>query len=170
MAMGASATEAVSIVSHSTPHIEYRQLTAVDTSGCAASFSGEHTLGVHAAAIDNNVVCAGNLLSSDVVPMEMVRMFNSNPDQALADRLLWAMQAAVNAGGEAGPVHSSGLLLVDRVAWPVASLRVDWNDDARPIDELAELWQRYAPQLDDYVTRAINPTAAPAYGVAGESA
>ena len=33
------------------------------------------------------------------------------------------------AGGEAGPVHSAGMLLVDNVSWPVADLRIDWHDD-----------------------------------------
>jgi len=169
MSMGASATEAVSIVSHSTKHIDYRQLSAVDANGCAASFSGEHTLGVHAAAIENNVVCAGNLLSSIDLPSHMVQAFNDKPAQHLADRLLSAMGAALRAGGEAGPVHSAGLLLVDQVAWPVASLRIDWNNDAKPIEELEALWHRYAPQLDDYVIRAENPAAAPGYGVAGEN-
>ena len=57
--------------------------------------------------------------------------------------------------------------LVREVAWPVADLRVFWTEDC-PITELELLWGHYAPQLDDYVTRAINPTAAPSYGVPGD--
>jgi uncharacterized Ntn-hydrolase superfamily protein len=45
-------------------------------------------------------------------------------------------------------------------------LRVDWSD--RPIAALAEIWTVYAPQLEDYVRRASNPSQAPGYGVAGE--
>jgi hypothetical protein len=33
---------------------------------------------------------------------------------------------------------------------------------------LKKLWGIYAPQLDDYVTRALDPTTAPLFGVPGE--
>ena len=86
----------------------------------------------------------------------------------LGDRLVGAMRAGLAAGGEAGPVHSAGMLLVRRdVEWPVADLRVDWTE-ACPIAALADLWALYAPQLDAYVTRALDPGAAPSYGVPGD--
>jgi uncharacterized Ntn-hydrolase superfamily protein len=85
----------------------------------------------------------------------------------LGDRLIAAMRAAVAAGGEEGPVRSAGMKLVDKVSWPVADLRVDWSDSC-PIEALAQLWEVYKPQLDAYVTRALNPSAAPSYGVPGD--
>ncbi|MBW8834340.1 MAG: DUF1028 domain-containing protein, partial [Burkholderia sp.] len=45
-------------------------------------------------------------------------------------------------------------------------LRVDWADDD-PIGQLDGLWRAYRPQMQDYLTRALNPTAAPSYGVPG---
>ena len=51
--------------------------------------------------------------------------------------------------------------------WPVADLRIDWTE-ADPVAELAALWALYRPQLDAYVTRALDPTAAPSYGVPGD--
>ena len=76
------------------------------------------------------------------------------------------MRAAIEAGGEAGPVFSAGMILVDQVPWPVADLRIDHHAD--PIEALAELWRLWRPQMDDYVTRALNPASAPAYGVPGD--
>jgi uncharacterized Ntn-hydrolase superfamily protein len=70
------------------------------------------------------------------------------------------------AGGEAGPIKSCGLILVDRQAWPIADLRVDWHD--APLDELSRLWTLWEPQMQDYVARALNPASAPAYGVPGD--
>ena len=84
----------------------------------------------------------------------------------LGDRLIAAMRAAVKAGGEAGPVRSSGLKLVRDVSWPVADLRCDWTEQC-PIEQLADLWELYKPQLEGYVTRAINPSDAPSFGVPG---
>jgi uncharacterized Ntn-hydrolase superfamily protein len=77
------------------------------------------------------------------------------------------MRAALEAGGEAGPIHSAGMKLVREVAWPVADLRVDWTE-GDPVAELAALWKLYAPQLDAYVTRALDPRQAPSYGVPGD--
>ncbi|MDE0111625.1 MAG: DUF1028 domain-containing protein, partial [Albidovulum sp.] len=77
------------------------------------------------------------------------------------------MRAALDAGGEAGPVHSAGMYLVREVAWPVADVRVDWSD-SDPIAELDRVWSLYKPQLEDYVSRALNPESAPSYGVPGD--
>jgi uncharacterized Ntn-hydrolase superfamily protein len=85
----------------------------------------------------------------------------------LGDRLLAAMAAAITAGGEEGPVHSAGMILVRDVPWPVADLRVDWTE-GDPIAELRKLWEIYQPQLDAYVARALNPTGAPSFGVPGD--
>ncbi len=167
LAAGATADEAVAIVSRGTPHAQFRQLSAVDRDGRGAVFSGAKTLGTHAHAVAPNVACAGNLLSGTHVPDAMASAFTASTGH-LGERLLTAMQAALDAGGEEGPVHSAGLLLVREVAWPVASLRVDWAD-ADPIGELARLWEIYAPQLDDYVTRALEPDSAPSYGVPGDT-
>ena len=64
-------------------------------------------------------------------------------------------------------MRSAGLKLVRDVSWPVADLRCDWSEDC-PIEQLARVWDIYSPQLESYVTRAINPLDAPSYGVAGD--
>jgi uncharacterized Ntn-hydrolase superfamily protein len=104
------------------------------------------------------------LLASDDVPSAMVSAFEARPGDHLGDRLLGALQAGMAAGGETGPVHSCGLVLVDKVSWNVADLRVDWAEDD-PIAELATLWEIYRPQLDDYIQRALDPSKSPGYPV-----
>src|SRR4029079_9363190 len=84
----------------------------------------------------------------------------------LGGRLLAAVRAGLDAGGEEVTMCSPGLLLVRYVSWPVANLRVDWSD-ADPIVELERLWTLYEPQLEAYVTRAIDPRTAPSFGVPG---
>jgi uncharacterized Ntn-hydrolase superfamily protein len=86
----------------------------------------------------------------------------------LAACLLHALRAGLERGGEAGPIHSAGLLIVRDVAWPIVDLRVDWTDDD-PVAALAGIWELYAPQIDDYVRRAVNPAAAPSFGVPGDA-
>lgn len=148
------------------PHVEHRQLAVLDPSGAAAAFSGSATLGIHGHRIGDGCAAAGNLLSDESVLDVMTAAFAGGSALPLGDRLLAVLRAALDAGGEAGPVHSAGLLMIGEVAWPVADLRVDWHDE--PVAELDRVWQVYRPQLEDYLTRALDPTAAPAYGVPGE--
>ena len=91
-----------------------------------------------------------------------------NSDLHLTDRLMIAMRAGNDAGSEEGPIHSAGIKIVDDMPWPIVDLRVDWTDDC-PIDALDALWARYKPQRDDYVTRALDPTSAPIYGLPGDT-
>lgn len=166
MARGASAPETVAILKRTGVNPEYRQVLAVDANGASAIHSGPKALGIWAEAQAENVACGGNLLASDSIPQVMVDAFLASQGE-LGDRLIATMQAALKAGGEAGPVRSSGMKLVRDVRWPVADLRCDWTDGC-PIEELAKLWDIYRPQLDSYVTRALNPSDAPSYGVPGD--
>ena len=164
---GASASETVGILRRTGAHIEYRQLLAVDASGGAAVHSGSRILGTWGEAVAENTACGGNLLANSGVPQAMVDAFLAS-DGHLGDRLIGAMRAGLDSGGEEGPLHSAGMKLVREVPWPIADLRVDWTE-GDPIAELAGLWQVFAPQVDDYVRRALDPEAAPSYGVPGDS-
>ena len=167
MAEGASAPEAVALLRQTHAHMEWRQLLAVDALGRSCVHSGARTLGTWAEAKAADVACAGNLLASDGVPAAMAAAFDASSGD-LGDRLVTVLRAARDAGGEAGPVHSAGLKLVRDVPWPVADLRIDWSDDD-PVERLAALWKLYKPQLEAYVTRALDPTAAPSYAVPGDA-
>ncbi len=166
MERGASAPQARDILVATRPHMAHRQVALIDAAGRTAVFSGARTLGVHATVEGEEVAAAGNLLADKRVLRAMVNAFTGSAGP-LGDRLIAAMGAAVEAGGEAGPVHSAGLLLVDQVPWPVADLRVDW-DDADPVGALGRLWALYRPQMQAYVDRALDPAAAPRYGVPGD--
>ncbi len=166
MARGATAAEAVAILKRTGAYPEYRQVLAVDVKGISAIYSGPKALGTWAEARAENVACGGNLLANDGVPQAMVDAFLASEGH-LGDRIVATMRAALKAGGEAGPVRSAGMKLVREVAWPVADLRCDWTEEC-PIEQLASIWELYKPQLDAYVTRALNPTDAPSYGVPGD--
>jgi uncharacterized Ntn-hydrolase superfamily protein len=144
---------------------EYRQVTVIDSQGRTAFFSGKEALGTYHAVAGAQCVAAGNMLAGVEVIEAMIPAFEQAAG-TLAERLLAAMHAAMAAGGEAGPVHSAALKIVGEPSWPIVDLRVDWADED-PIGQLDGLWQAYRPQMQDYITRALNPTAAPSYGVPG---
>ena len=166
MQAGATAAQAIARIRADSAFIDYRQVLVIDAAGGTAIHSGPNALGIWAEAQGRDVAAGGNLLANSGVPQAIVAGFESSTGH-LGDRLIAAMRAGVAAGGEAGPVHSAGLRLVDKVSWPVADLRCDWTDDC-PIEALAGLWDIYKPQLAAYVQRALDPRAAPSYGVPGD--
>ena len=166
MAMGLTAPDAVARIVAEAPHSAYRQLMAVDAHGMVSFYSGSHTLGIWGTARGEGVIAGGNLLANRDIPAAMIAGFGTTGD--LGDRLVAALRAGRDAGGEAGPVHSAGLLMVDDMSWPVAELRCDWVDDTCPIDAVSRAWDVYAPQMAAYVQRARDPREAPKYGVAGD--
>ena len=167
MAARQDASGAIASVVRNSENISYRQLTAVDARGTTAHFTGANILGTHAVSEAADCVAAGNLLSSKAVAKAISDGFGVDPSAHLAERLLQAIEAGVSAGGEEGPVHSAALLVGDKMPFPLVDLRVDWNE-TDPIAALRRLWLNYAPQMDDYLNRAINPQVAPSYGVAGD--
>ena len=140
---------------------EYRQVTVIDASGRSAAFSGDKTLGIYHVVQGKECVAAGNMLIA-----AMVTAFEATTGE-LTSRLITALQAGIDAGGEAGPVHSAAVKVVDDYTWPLVDLRVDWAEE-NPLAELHKLWLAYEPQMQAYVTRALDPRDAPSYGVSGD--
>jgi len=163
---GVGAGVALDDALHSTPFGAYRQLIVVGREGPPVVHSGAKALGVVASAIGVDAAAAGNLLARPDVPGAMLAAFAA-PTMEFPVRLLQALRAGVAAGGEAGPIHSAGLLVVRDVSWPIIDLRVDWADED-PVAELTSLWERYQPQVEDYIRRALDPAAAPSFSVPGD--
>lgn len=166
MGQGLSAPDALEVIRQKGAFIEYRQVLMVDAMGRTAIHSGPNALGIWSEAKAENVASGGNLLADSGVPQAIVDGFLA-AEGHLGDRLIAAMRAGLAAGGEAGPVHSAGMKIVDKVSWPVADLRCDWTEDC-PIEAIATAWDIYKPQLDAYIQRAIDPREAPSYGVPGD--
>lgn len=166
LAQGLPAVEALALVTEGRAHIDYRQVLVVDRAGGVAIHSGRQVLGLWAEAKGVDCAAGGNLLADTGVPAAMVAAFETTTGD-FGDRLLAALQAGLQAGGEAGPVHSAGLQIMGARDWPEADLRCDWTEGC-PIAAVAEAWAVYKPQLSAYLQRADDPTQAPSYGVPGD--
>ena len=160
---GRQADAAVKVALATEPYASYRQLLAIGPSGPAVIHSGSHVSDLHGQAIGEHAAAAGNLLASAAVPAAMIESFEQAPGH-LGNRLLTALQAGLTAGGEAGSIHSAGLLIVRDASWPIVDLRADWTE-SDPIGALVAAWNVYAPQIEDYVQRAWRPTAALSFNV-----
>jgi uncharacterized Ntn-hydrolase superfamily protein len=164
---GYGATGVLAHLATARAHSEWRQIAVLDGGGHSAVHTGEKGLGIVASAQGRDCVAAGNMLADTTVVNAMVKAFEATPEEFIAVRLLAALREGIDAGGEAGPVHSAGVAVHEHDVWPCVDLRIDWTDGS-PLAELQSLWQRYEPQMKDYVTRAKDPTQAPSYGVPGD--
>ncbi|MDA7989168.1 MAG: DUF1028 domain-containing protein [Alphaproteobacteria bacterium] len=168
LANGHTPADAVAVIEKDTEHFAYRQLLVIDAKNAGAVHAGAHTLGVGGESRAADALAAGNLLASADVPRAMTDAFTAAAASAhFGERLVAALEAGVAAGGEAGPVRSAGLLLVRDLPFPLADLRVDWSEGC-PVAELRALWRIYFPQMEEYVTRAVDPRSAPSFGVPGD--
>jgi uncharacterized Ntn-hydrolase superfamily protein len=155
---GCTAAETVAALVASTPDHGWRQLAAIDRQGRTAHFHGAHVKREFGAAHGQDVVALGNILSSAQVPDAMAAAFAADPDLPLAERLLRGLEAGEAAGGEHGDVRSASLLVFGAYDFALVDLRADGH--ATPIPALRALWAEYAPLVDAYVVRVLNPDTA----------
>ncbi|WP_424814492.1 DUF1028 domain-containing protein [Roseococcus sp. YIM B11640] len=158
---GLGAQAVVDLLTRSTRGLDHRQVAVVDRMGGVAFFSGAKAMAEAAVATGPDCVSMGNLLANTGVPQAMVDTFASSRGETLAERLMRALEAGLEAGGEFDDEHGAGLLVADRYDWPVVDLRVDWHDE--PVAELRRLWTRYQPQQAAYISRALDADSAPGF-------
>ena len=125
------------------PEIHLRQFGVVDQSGASATFTGEGCHGWAGGVAGENFAAQGNLLAGPEVVEALVETFRARDDLPFPERLLAALHAADQAGGDRRGRQSAALLVVaegrgygglsDR--W--IDLRVDDHPD--PVPELARL-------------------------------
>lgn len=156
MRSGMSAEEAVSTVTGRDSGRDHRQLAVLDPTGRTASFTGAESIPVADARSDRHVIVSGNLLASAAVLDRCIVGFLET-DGPLDRRLLGALQAAADAGGDSRGLLSAALLIVSRHAAPL-SLRIDHSSD--PLGDLHALhrtatsgvyaeWTQLVPTLDE---------------------
>jgi uncharacterized Ntn-hydrolase superfamily protein len=138
---GRSANEALADALATDPDAEVRQLAVVDAVGRAAVHTGERCLVEAGHATAPNVSAQGNMLAEPGMPAAMLQAFTTGGGD-LASRLLGALRAAEEAGGDVRGRQSAALVLAsgeaEAAAWEYRfDLRVD---DARdPLGELERL-------------------------------
>jgi uncharacterized Ntn-hydrolase superfamily protein len=160
-ARGCTAQQTIDAIVAATPHRAWRQLAAIDAAGRTAHYDGAHVRAAISVAHGRDCVGAGNILRNAEIAPAMVAAFEADPSLPLATRLVAAIQAGEDAGGETAAVVSASLLVVEAESFPLVDLRVDAHDT--PLAELARLWALYEPTAADYVRRAIDPDFAATY-------
>src|SRR5690349_22939123 len=141
---GATASVALQRLLEEDEGRDHRQVGIVDSDGGSASHTGHACLDWAGSLTGDSYAIQGNILAGDFVVAAMQDAFEaSDTDQSLARRLLAALAAGDDAGGDKRGRQSAALLVVrdgagygggDDVA---VDLRVDDHPD--PVTELARL-------------------------------
>jgi len=123
---------------------ESRQVAIVDRNGNAAAFTGNKCMQWAGHQVGDGYTCQGNILVSQSTITEMARAYEASKTLPhLADRVLAALSAAQQAGGDSRGKQSSALYVVrERGGYGsfsdrLVDLRVD--DHAEPVEELLRL-------------------------------
>lgn len=142
---GRPADEALARVVEADPGREGRQLGLVDAHGRAASHTGTlpedwkgHRTGPHYA-------CQGNRLAGPEVVDAAVDAYLQSEGQPLAERLLAALDAGEEAGGDTLGHRSATLAVMGTELYPLWDLRIDDADD--PLAALHERHDVFARDL-----------------------
>jgi len=120
---------------------EKRQVIIIDAQGRTAAFTGSETVEWKGHLISKDHIVAGNMLVGNRVVEAMTKTFEAERGN-LAERLLKAVEAGQEAGGEKRGHMSAALLVADK-RWksetrPLLDLRVDAHPD--PVRELRRVY------------------------------
>lgn len=114
-----------------------RQAHILDAAGHSAAFTGAGCIDWAGHITDDGFSVAGNMLAGPEVIAEVARAWRLRDDLAFPDRLLAAMQAGEDAGGDKRGRQAAGLRIHRGQDYPWLDLRVD--DHADPLSELRRL-------------------------------
>lgn len=131
------------------PEPAIRQFSIVDKDGNTASFSGDQCDGWYGDRTGKNYAVAGNMLVGEETIEKMALSFEENPESPLAERLLKALQAGQDAGGDKRGRQSAAVLVADKEDYPLVDLRVDEHED--PVKELNRIYDVAKTELFPFV-------------------
>jgi len=145
--MGFSPKKALESLLEKDPDRESRQVIIIDKDERKAAFTGKETSDWKGHLIDKDYVVAGNLLAGGRVVEAMAQAFE-NSEGLLADRLMNALEAGQEAGGDKRGRVSAALLVASnkRKGTPhILDLRVD--EHKNPVAELRRVFEFYKKEM-----------------------
>ena len=138
LAAGHTASETLTYLKSRDSGIEYRQLGLVDASGGSAAFTGSACDTWCGHLTGENYAIAGNMLVGAATLDAMEESFAEDGAATLAERLLAALAAGQNAGGDKRGRQSAALKVYGTEEYPALDLRVDEHPD--PVTELLRVY------------------------------
>lgn len=122
---------------------EFRQVAFLDSSGKAAAFTGENCVESAMHHVGENFSVQANMMLNDEVIPAMKKAYKENSSLPLAERVVKALIAAQEAGGDIRGKQSAALIVVgpDKVenSWEDKKIDLRVDDHQEPLKELERL-------------------------------
>ena len=138
------------------PWPEYRQLGVIDAEGRAAARTGGENRDFAGHHVRDGLIALGNVLVGEHVLDAIEEGFAGD---SLAERLLAALEAGRDAGGQHGGQNSAALAAWGGHGFPLVDLRVDIHEE--PVGELRRVFDAWKPAGDYYTERQLDPRVRP---------
>lgn len=139
---GMTAQEVVDLLIASDEGRDFRQLAIVDAKGNSAAYTGSKCIPEAGHIVGDNYCVQANLMLSNLVWSEMSKAFESS-DGPLAERLIAALEAAQNVGGDIRGQQSAAILVVKAEAtgklWEDRYIDLRIEDHPEPVSEIKRL-------------------------------
>ena len=163
---GGSAEDVVRLLMMSDDGRDHRQVHIMDRDGRFAAATGAACVGWCGHLIRETLSVAGNMLLGPDVVRATADVYEAAADLPLPERLIRAMQAGEEAGGDKRGRQSAALVVHDEEDSPMLDIRVDDHTD--PLGELARL--ELVSRERAIHARRFGPTRADATGLLDRSA
>jgi uncharacterized Ntn-hydrolase superfamily protein len=141
------------------PYAEYRQLGVIDADGFAAARSGTMNRDWAGHRARDGYIVLGNYLTGEHILEAMEGAFTADPGEDLEERLMRAIEAGRDAGGQHGGQQSAALLVYEDRPFAHVDLRVDVHPE--PIGELRRVFDAYRPAIAYYNLRQVDARVPP---------
>jgi uncharacterized Ntn-hydrolase superfamily protein len=154
---GLPAERVIERVIETDPGRDLRQIGIVDHQGRVAAYTGSRCIPWSGEVFGGGFVCLGNVLTGEAVPKAMADAYERSSGEPLYERLVRALEAGQEAGGDRRGRQSAGIRIVGSEEYTLCDLRVD--DHAEPVAELRRVLGLFAakdipsptaPRRDDY--------------------
>lgn len=128
---------------------ERRQLIIVNASGQVSGYTGSDTVSWTGHYLGDQFALAGNMLVGEKVIRAMKEAYLSTNESYLPLKLLEALAAGQEAGGDKRGRQSAAIKVVHQAPYALVDLRVDENED--PVRELGRVYKEAEKNLFPYI-------------------
>ncbi len=140
---GFGAKRVFDAVLHSDPYAAERQLMYLEQGGRGVAVTGSRSRPWCGHVEGEDFAVAGNVLAGERVVTSMAQAFEASAGMELEERLLRALEAGRDAGGQADGERSAALFVTGDRPYPLFDLRVDVAKE--PTGELRKGYEWYKP-------------------------
>ncbi|MBV9986479.1 MAG: DUF1028 domain-containing protein [Chitinophagaceae bacterium] len=140
---GYSSQQALDELTKADPGRDVRQVAIIDTKGNVAAHTGKNCIQYAKHIKGLNVSVQSNMMLGSQVCEYMMRSFDQTRGKPLAERVLLALEAAQQAGGDIRGMQAAALIVVPgkkTESWNNTTVNLRVDDAPQPLQELRRLY------------------------------